>query len=56
MSDQHTWNGDERRKGERRKQQKTYEQLSKELNDCNDDLIQISHDIRDMNDKMDDWK
>lgn len=56
MSNQHTWNGDERRKGERRKQQQSYEELSNQLNIINHDLLQISNDIRDMNKRMDDWK
>jgi archaellum component FlaC len=61
MSDQHTWNGDERRKGERRKgerrkQKENYEQLSNQLNTINDELTQISNDIRDMNKRMGDWK
>ena len=44
MSNQHTWNGDERRKGERRKgerrkNQETYHQLSDNLNNLSGDLI-----------------
>ena len=61
MSNQHTWNGDDRRKGdrrkgERRKQKENYEQLSNKLNSITDEIHNLSNDIRDMNKKMNDWK
>jgi hypothetical protein len=61
MSNQHTWNGDERRKGERRKgdrrtRQESYHELSNQLNAINGEVNHISNDIREMNKKMGDWK
>ena len=54
MSNQHTWNGDERRKGERRTRQESYHKLSNQLNNLSGELNNISNDIREMNKKMGD--